>query len=171
MIKNDKKLIVFKEDINATLSDKVYVKMLNKDSAIFYNPIIAPKYFKNYLKENSIKEAFIITDRSLLNKYKDYIYTFKEHMGVYKVYKGTKEENKKILFVDKGMDIDLGLPTYLYELVGEYIELTRIDSVNAYKEYCYVDDEDKIDKSISAFMLDAEEEIPGKLILNKKATL
>ena len=91
-------------------------------------------------------------------------------MGVYKISKGIKEENKKILFIDKGMDIDLGLPTYLYEFVNGYIELTRIDSVSTYKEYCYVDDEDNIDKSISKFMLDAKEEIPGKLILNKKAT-
>ncbi len=171
MIKNDKKLIVFKEDINANLSDKVYVKILDEESAIFYNPIIAPKYFKNYLKENNIKEAFIINDKGLLNKYKDYIYTFKENMGVYKINKGIKEETKKILFVDKGMDIDLGLPTYLYEFIDNYIELTRIDSVSTYKEYCYVDDYDNIDKSISKFMMDAKEEIPGKLILNKKASL
>lgn len=170
MIRNDKKLVVFKDDINATLSDKVYVKLLDDESAIFYNPIIAPKYFKNYLNENNIKEAYIISDKGLLNKYKDYIYTFKENMGVYKISKGIKEENKKILFIDKGMDIDLGLPTYLYEFVNGYIELTRIDSVSTYKEYCYVDDEDNIDKSISKFMMDAKEEIPGKLILNKKAT-
>ena len=54
MNENKSKLIVFSSDVSEKIGDITYVKFLNPNSAVFYNPLIAPKYFNNYIMENGI---------------------------------------------------------------------------------------------------------------------
>ena len=68
MNENDSKLIVFDKDINEKIGDITYVKFINSNSAVFYNPLIAPKYFDNYIKENNIEKAYVINDDNMLEK-------------------------------------------------------------------------------------------------------
>ena len=71
MNENKSKLIVFSSDVSEKIGDITYVKFLNPNSAIFYNPLIAPKYFNNYIMENGIEKAYVIKDDSILEKYSD----------------------------------------------------------------------------------------------------
>ena len=50
MNKENKKLIIF-DDENENYGELRFVKFLDEEKkiAIFYNPLIAPKYFENYL--------------------------------------------------------------------------------------------------------------------------
>ena len=66
MNENDSKLIVFDKDINEKIGDITYVKFINSNSAVFYNPLIAPKYFDNYIKENNIEKAYVINNDNML---------------------------------------------------------------------------------------------------------
>ena len=58
MNNDQKKLIIFKRDLenNEVLGEVCYVKFLGSDEtyAIFYKPLIAPKYLKEYIKQNKI---------------------------------------------------------------------------------------------------------------------
>ena len=51
MNKENKKLIIF-DDGNENYGELRFVKFLDEEKkiAIFYDPLIAPKYFENYLK-------------------------------------------------------------------------------------------------------------------------
>ena len=60
MNENKSKLIVFSSDVSEKIGDITYVKFLNPNSAVFYNPLIAPKYFNNYIMENGIEKAYVI---------------------------------------------------------------------------------------------------------------
>lgn len=109
------KLIVFdNENINEMIGDVKYVKFLSDNSAIFYNPLIAPKYLDEYIKENNIVKAYEIKDDIYLEEYNDFIYTFTPHKGVYNISKGIDIEDKYILLVDKGMEIETDLKVYSY---------------------------------------------------------
>ena len=103
MNENDSKLIVFDKDINEKIGDITYVKFINSNSAVFYNPIIAPKYFDNYIKENNIEKAYVINDDNMLEKYSNYVYTFTPSKGIYSVNKGIEIMEKYVLLVDNGM--------------------------------------------------------------------
>lgn len=167
MQKNNKKLIIFKSDCeNQNLKSKCFVKFLdeNNDFAIFYNPLIAPKYFKEYLKENKIKEAYIIEDDLLIEKYKDYVYTFESDKGVYKVTHGIEIKKRLVLLVDRGMEICLDLPKYLYEVRDNKIYLTDFKE-GKNKDYCYVIDSSGVNDILKNIMIETEEVVPGILNL------
>lgn len=165
MIETEKKLIIFKNDCNdERLKEKCYVKFLDKEKeyAIFYKPLIAPKYFKEYLKENRIEEAYLICDDSLIEEYKDIIYTFKNEKGVYKVSNSLEEEKKLVLMVDKGMEICLNLPKYLYSIKDNKIFLMPYKE-GKNKEYCYVACENDVNDILKSIMLEVRQVVPGVL--------
>ena len=167
MQENDKKLVVFKSDCEeANLKNKCFVKFLdsNNNYAIFYKPLIAPKNFKEYLKENKIIEAFIINDDSLIEKYKDYIYTFESDKGVYKVSLGINIKKRLVLLVDRGMEICLDLPKYFYEIINNKIYLFDLKK-GKNKDYCYVIDSDEVNDILKNIMIETEEIVPGILNL------
>lgn len=167
MQKNDKKLIIFKSDYeDKSFKNKCFVKFLDTDNsyAIFYKPLIAPKHFKEYLKENKIKEAYIIEDDSLAEKYKDYVYTFESDKGVYKVTHGIEIKKRLVLLVDKGMEICLNLPKFLYEVKDNKIYLTDFKE-GKNKDYCYVIDSSDVNDVLKDIMIETEEIVPGILNL------
>ena len=162
MQKYNKKLVIFKSDCDGeNLKNKCFVKFLDNDKnyAIFYKPLIAPKNFKEYIKENKIIEAYIIEDDSLVEKYKDYIYTFESDKGVYKVTHGIVIQKKLVLLVDKGMEICLELPKYLYEIIDNKIYLSAFKE-GKNKNYCYVIDSDDVNDILKDIMIETEEIVP-----------
>lgn len=170
MIENDKKIIVFKKDINDNeiTGNLCYVKFLDEEEkyAVFYKPLIAPKYFKHYLAENKIKEAYVLISDHNIEKYKDVIYTFKEEHGVYLCSKGVTEHKKLVLLVDKGMDIELSLPKYFYELNNNRIFIKPYKKIKN-KEYCYVCEEKDLNEYLKKIMIEASEVVPGVLYLGE----
>lgn len=165
MSSNQKKLLVFKRDIeDDDLKDPCYVKFLDIDRnyAIFYKPLIAPKYFKDYLNQNKIELAYEISNDIQLNKYEDKIYTFKSENGVYKVSKGFEIEKKLVLLVDFGMEIKLDLPKYSYEIIEKTIVLKPYKESNK-KGYCYVANDTEVNEELRRIMMLTEEVIPNVL--------
>lgn len=168
MIEKNKKIIIFKDDLldEKAPGELCYVKYLDLDEnyAVFYKPLIAPKYFKHYLSENKIKEAYILTNDDNVNKYKDILYTFEEESGVYLSRKGIKQNKKLVLLIDKGMEIKLNLPKYFYEITNNRI---IIKPYNKYKDkdYCYVCDEKEISPLLKSIMIETNEVIPGILYI------
>lgn len=167
---SDKKLIVFEKDIDEDEipGEKRFVKFLddNKKYAIFYMPLIAPKNFMSYLKENNIEIAYEIKDEQRLSEYEDIVHTFVNESGVYEVYKGIELRKKMVLLVDKGMDICLNLPAFSYTIDDNYIYITPIKNNDATKSYCYVYDEDKINPELRKIMIETVEAVPGILRMN-----
>lgn len=166
MNNDDKKLIIFEsEDIPKNIGEKRFVKFLDKEQkyAIFYMPLIAPKYFDNYLKENKIVTAYEVTDESVLEKYSDKIYTFINNQGVYDVSKGIEVQNKLVLLVDKGMDINVNLPIYSYMIVGNSFVIKSLKEKPRNKEYCYVSGEEYVNPELRKIMISTYEAIPGIL--------
>ena len=163
---NNKKIIVLKKDVlkDEIIGEKRFIKFLDKDKnyAIFYNPLIAPKYFSNFIKENGIYEAYELTDDLLLEKYKDVIYTFQKKDGVYEVSEGFEIEKKLLFLVDKGLEVDLGLEKYSYKLVGDSYYVKPLIKESD-KNYCYVIEESGINPLLLDIMIDAYEVIPGVL--------
>ena len=157
-----RKLIILKDDINDNLGDKKYIKFLDKDKkhAVFYEPIIAPCDFKEYLKKNNIKEAFEVLDINTLNKYKDKIYTFETVNGIYNVRKGYDDLFKYVIFIDKGISLDLGFRRYSFNIKDGYIYLKNF-KYNYNKEYCYVSD--YCLDSLKDHMIKTMEVVPGVL--------
>ena len=167
MQKENKKLVIFKSDIeDKSFKNKCFVKFLGDDNnyAIFYKPLIAPKNFKEYIKENKILEAYIIEDDFLVEQYKDYIHTFESDKGVYNVSKGIKVKKRLVLLVDKGMEICLDLPKYLYEVKDNKIYLYDFKE-GKNKDYCYVIDSDDVNDILKNIMIETEEIVPGILNL------
>lgn len=161
----NKKLIIFKRDCNENEipGDLCYVKFLDeeKNYAVFYKPLIAPKYFKEYLKENKIEQAYEITDDTLLENYQDRVYTFRDDGGVSKVNKGIELDEKLVLLANKGMEIALNFPKYSYELKGKSI------IIKPYKKkrdsYCYVANENDVNEELRRIMIPVLEAVPGIL--------
>ncbi len=161
----NKKLIIFKSDCNENEvpGDLCYVKFLDeeKNYAVFYKPLIAPKYFKEYLKENKIEQAYEITDDTLLENYQDRVYTFRDDGGVFKVNKGIELDEKLVLLANKGMEIALNFPKYSYELKGKSI------IIKPYKKkrdsYCYVANENDVNEELRRIMIPVLEAVPGIL--------
>ena len=156
----NKKFIIFKEDLKKgeILGQKRYIKFLDSDHkiAIFYNPIIAPKNLKTYLKENNIVEAYEIFSLDILKRNEDLVYTFNKENGVYSVRKGILFDEKLVMFVDFGMEINLDLPKYSYSLHKDYLEIKPYK--NSSKEgFCYVADKDKVSNILQSIMLVAKE--------------
>src|SRR5574344_324621 len=141
MIGNKKMLIMFKKDCDIDCGNRRFIKFLNKEKtcAIFYNTLIAPKYFKEYLEENKIIEVCEIVDDKVLSDNEDKIYTFRENMGVYNVNKGIELERKLVLFIEEGMELNLSLPRYGYKIIDNKIHLTRYKDN---KKFCYVVNEE-----------------------------
>ncbi len=166
MMENDKKLLVFKKDCDNgdVLGQTYFVKFLDEDKtcAIFYKPLIAPRYFKEYIKENEIEEAYEIKSNDKLLKYYDKIYTFKSEGGVYFVNKKVDITEKLVLLVDKGMEIDIDLPKFSYEVDQNTIILSKYKK-NKYCGYCYVSTPSIVNEDLKKIMISAQEVIPNVL--------
>ncbi len=163
----NKKIIVFKKDVSSSLNlEKRYVKFLDDEKryAIFYMPLVAPSNFKSYIKENNIYEAYLINDFDNLKKYHDNIYTFMGKEGVYEVHNGLINEECYVLLVDYGMQIDLSLPKYSYEIKDEFLYLYKYK--NNKKGFCYVAKGD-VNDSLKRIMIKMESVIPGVLSFNQ----
>lgn len=160
-----KKLIIFKDDDNVCYGNKCYVKFLDKEEklAVFYNPLIAPKYLKSYIKENNIKEAYEVVDYDVLKNNKSKVYTFKSNNGVYNVNKGIELIKKYVLLVDSGMSISLPLPVYSYDLYSDYLVIKPYKDGISNKKFCYVAKDDEIDNRLKEVMIPVLESIPGVL--------
>lgn len=169
MNNDQKKLIIFKRDLenNEVLGEVCYVKFLGSDEtyAIFYKPLIAPKYLKEYIKQNKIEVAYEILSDEVLEKYENKVYTFKSEGGVYKVKKGIEQENKLVLLVDYGMEISLNLPRYSYDIKGKTINLKPYKNSNT-KGYCYVANDGDVNNELRKIMIPVLEIIPGLLFLD-----
>lgn len=168
MKENEKKLLVFKRDCNEgeILGELCYVKFLNvnKTHAIFYRPLIAPRYFKEYIKQNKIEEAYEIISDDVLDKCYNRIYTFKSEGGVYVVSKEIDISEKLVLLADKGMEINIDLPKFSYELKGKTIILSPYKK-NKGNEYCYVSTPDLVNEDLRKIMISTEEVVPNVLNL------
>ena len=172
MNNEQKKLIIFKRDIEGddVLGETCYVKFLDKEQnyAIFYKPLIAPKNFKEYLKQNKIEIAYQVINNEVLNNYQDLVYTLKTEGGVYKVEKGIKKEKKLVLLVDYGMEISLSLPKYSYVIKNNIIILKPYKKAKV-SGYCYVIGENEVNDNLKKIMIPVVETVPG--ILNIDTTL
>lgn len=168
MKESEKKLLVFKRDCNEgeVLGEVCYVKFLNtnKTHAIFYRPLIAPKYFKEYINQNKIEEAYEIMSDDVLDKCYKRIYTLKSEGGVYVVNKGVDITEKLVLLVDNGMEIDVELPKFSYVLKGKTIIL-RPYKKNKENGYCYVSTPDFVNEDLRKIMISTEEVVPNILNL------
>lgn len=156
----DKKFIIFLNDLEK--SDipgiKRYIKFLDEEKtiAILYNPLIAPKHLKSYLKENNIIEAYEIFSLNILEKYKDKIYTFSNDKGVYNVNKGILFDEKLVMFIDSGMEISLNLPKFSYILHKDYLEIKPFKK-NSKGNFCYVANKDDVSYKLKSLMIEAKE--------------
>lgn len=167
MNENKSKLIVFSSDVSEKIGDITYVKFLNPNSAIFYNPLIAPKYFNNYIMENGIEKAYVIKDDSILEKYSNYVYTFTPNKGIYNVNKGIEVVRKYILLVDSGMEINLSLPMYSYVFKDNKFYVKKIDKKPGKKGYCYVGDKTSINEDLKKIMIPVYEAVKDVLSVNE----
>lgn len=163
MNENDSKLIVFDKDINEKIGDITYVKFINSNSAVFYNPLIAPKYFDNYIKENNIKKAYVINDDNMLEKYSNYVYTFAPSKDIYSVNKGIEIMEKYVLLVDNGMEINLSLPMYSYVFKDNKFYVKKIDKKPGKKGYCYVGNKTSINEDLKKIMIPVYEAVKDVL--------
>ena len=162
----DKKVMVFKNDVSSNdKMEKRYVKFLDdeKKYAIFYMPLVAPSNFKSYIKENEIYEAYLIKDHDALKKYQDNIYTFVSDNGAYEVNHGLIKEENYALLVDYGMQINLNLPKYSYEIKDDFIYLSKYK--NNKNGFCYVANDD-VNDNLKRIMIKTESFIPGVLYIN-----
>ena len=168
-----KKLIIFKEDDGVYYGNKCYVKFLDKEEklAVFYNPLIAPKYLKSYIKENNIKEAYEVVDYNILKNNKSKVYTFKSNNGVYNVNKGIELIKKHVLLVDSGMSISLPLSVYSYDLYSDYMVIKPYKDGISNKNFCYVAKDDEIDNRLKVVMIPVLECIPGVLVTDNHPLL
>lgn len=167
MIDNNKKVIIFKEDAPVDLKKELcYVKFLDKEQkyAVFYKPLIAPKYFRHYLEENKIKEAYILNSDEKICEYIDKLYTFESEYGVYICKKGISETKKYVLMVDSGMEIELDAEKYSYEIKNDSILIKPYKAIKN-KGYCYVFDEENVNPYLKAIMIETSELIPGILYM------
>lgn len=167
MNENDSKLIVFDKDINEKIGDITYVKFINSNSVVFYNPLIAPKYFDNYIKENNIEKAYVINDDNMLEKYSNYVYTFTPSKGIYSVNKGIEIMEKYVLLVDNGMEINLSLPMYSYVFKDNKFYVKKIDKKPGKKGYCYVGDKTSINEDLKKIMIPVYEAVKDVLSVNE----
>ena len=162
----DKKVMVFKNDVSSNdKMEKRYVKFSDdeKKYAIFYMPLVAPSNFKSYIKENEIYEAYLIKDHDALKKYQDNIYTFVSDNGAYEVNHGLIKEENYVLLVDYGMQINLNLPKYSYEIKDDFIYLSKYK--NNKNGFCYVANDD-VNDNLKRIMIKTESVIPGVLSIN-----
>ncbi len=166
---SDKKLIIFDDENNEILGERRFIKFLDeeKNHAIFYMPLIAPKYFDNYLKENGILKAYEVVDERVLLDYHDKIYTFTSNRGIYDVSKGIEAENKLVLLVDKGMEINVDLPMYSYTIENDSIYVKPLKEKPVKKDYCYVASEQYVNQELRKIMIPVVEAVPGILYMGK----
>lgn len=157
----EKKMIVFNDECDCILGEVCYIKFIgeNNEYAMFYKPLIAPKYFKNYLKENSIHIAYEIKDFDSLMLVEDYVYTFTNKDGLWEIKKGIYSEDKYLLFVDSGMEIELALPKYYYEFSDNKI-VTRTYKKGIDRSYCYIAD-NSVNEHLKSIMIPVTETLPG----------
>lgn len=164
------KLIIFEKDGADSKCGKLkFVKFIDEDMshAIFYNPLVGPKYLDNYIKENKIARAYEITDEDVLSSNFDKVYTFTSNHGVYVINKGVNVSKKLVLLVDKGMEIDVDLPIYSYQIKGTSIIVKKLKEKPKNKGYCYVADEEYVNPSLRSIMIPVNEAIPGILSMDE----
>lgn len=165
-----RKLIVFEKDCIESIpsGEKQYVKFIdeNKQYVIIYMPVIAPRYLKCYIEENGYEIAYEIENENDLNKYEEKIYTLTKEDDKYKVTKGIELIKKRILLVDTGMNLDLNLPKYNYEITDNGFKISKIIDDNNCRSYCYVANEDDISPELKKIMLPVVEIMPDYLSIN-----
>ena len=164
------KVILFKDDIGEKKisgAELCFVKFLDEEKrfAIFYKPAIAPKYLDNFIEQNNIEMAYELKDDNLLKEYHDSLYSFIPFEGVYEVTKGVEIKDKLVLLVGFGMEIDLNLPKYFYELKNGKIYLNS-KKQGLCKGFCYVANKDEVNEQMQKFMIPVSEAIPNVLSLN-----
>ena len=163
----ERKLIVFEKDCNDIFpkGEKEYIKCTNdKKYGLLYQSPIAPRYLKEYLYENGYEVGYEIRNIDDLNIFEDKIYTFVKENDIYKITKGIELIKKRILLVDKGMDLKLNLPKYNYEITNNGFIISTCDNIS--RSYCYVVSEEEIDNELKKIMLPVVEVIPGNLTIN-----
>ncbi len=168
MNNNLRKLLIFCNDYDEnTLGNLCYVKFLDEDRkhAIFYRPLIAPKNLKQYLEQNSIEQAYEVVSDDVLKKYYNCVFVFESEGGVYTLKDEIPIEKKLVLLVDKGMEIDLDLPKFLYQIKDDTI-ITKPYKNGKVKEYCYVANECDVNDELKRIMIPVEEVIPGVLSMS-----
>lgn len=162
-----RKLIVFEKDCTDIVpkGEKQYIKFTNDRSygALYQSPI-APRYLKEYLYENGYKVGYEIESEEDLNKFEDKIYTFVKEDDLYKITKGIELIKKRILLVDKGMNLELNLPKYNYEITNNGFIVSTYDNIS--RSYCYVASEEELTSDLKKIMLPVVEVIPGNLTIN-----
>ncbi len=160
------KLIVFASSIQEeNIGNIKYVKFLNDNSAIFYNPLVAPRHFNDYIKENNIVKAYEITDDNVLEKYANDVYTFTPNSGIYEVNKGITVSNKYILLVDSGMEIETNLPKYSYVFKDNKFYVKKLNK-KTNKEYCYITDGEYVNSELKKIMIPVYEAVDGILSID-----
>lgn len=163
-----RKLIVFESDCTDDIpkGEKQYIKCTNdRKYGILYLPVIAPRYLKEYLYENGYEVGYEIESYDDLNKFEDKIYTFTIEGDSYKITKGIELIKKRILLVDKGMNINLNLPKYNYEITNNGFKILDVYNNND-KSYCYVASDEELTSDSKKIMLPVMEVMPGFLCIN-----
>lgn len=148
---NKKKLIILKKDTDKEFPNKCYVRFLDKDKtlAMFFEPLIGPKYLSEYIRANNIEEAYEITNHNDILDNSMNIYTFRFNKGIYDVSKGVELDRKLAIFMDDNLDFLLDLPKYSFTL-DKNVVITK-----PYKkglECCYIDVEDNINEKLAKYM-------------------
>lgn len=157
---NDKKLIVLKDDITEDLGNKIYFKWENDDEISLYQPLVAPKNFKEYIEKNDIKEAYVIENTSDFLKYKDLVYTLTKSMNNYKIEKGFKEQEKYIFKINCDIKLSNNVFKYIHNN-GEYKLYDR--SNKKINDYCYILNEYSINFYETDRLIKVYEVVPGIL--------
>ncbi len=169
MIDENKKIIIFKRDCDdRRLGEMVYVRFISEDEkeAEFYNPLIAPRNFKYYLRQGKVLEAYNVTDYNVLKETEEMAYTFRGENGIYKVTKGIELDKKRMLLVDKGMNLNLNLPAYSYEIINDVFYVSPLKGGSSDNSYCYVIKDEDANDDLKRIMLPVVESIPGVLSVN-----
>lgn len=157
---NDKKLIVLKDEIEEPLNNKIYFKLDANNEISVYQPLVAPKNFREYIEKNNIKEAYVIDNTNDFLKYKDLIYTIVKNTNNYKIEKGFKEEEKYFLKINYDIKLSNNVFKYIYNN-GEYKLYDR--SNKKINDYCYILNEYSISFYDKDKLTKVYEVVPGIL--------
>lgn len=162
MKNNNKKIIILDNEVdgNKKFQNICYVNFLddNKSIATFFEPLIAPKYLKEYIFQNKIEKAYEITNYQDVLDNKDFLYTFKYNKGVYEVEKGLVLDKKLLMFSHCVMNATLHLPKYSYSIQAGVI---ITEPYKKCKDYCYIVNEDDVNDKLKGLMIPVYEMIDG----------
>ena len=154
-------------NINSTNTDGLEIPPFQGD----YAKAVFLSRYEKYFQLHDDNKYDIITFKSVLggiglNNNYDKVYTFTDNHGVYDVNKGIEVENKLVLLVDPGINIEIELPFYLYEIKDGTIYLKKVKKKPKNKGYCYVVNEEYVNPELRKIMIPVKEAIPGVLSIN-----